>query len=464
MSLLRSFSPQVAPVAPVAKSEQPQYVPVVKGSKPSKSPNLVDWISADPRLAEAAPRKKEGRYDRFYERLSKHPQSHRYQKILATKNPRKIERKIKKMVDNSAERLKDLMAMRRVEERAKEAQRVKSLEQREARRLAAELRRKNAKDYVERMSQIRQGTQDDLSKIAQANNYYPNQKKMIRFLETDKVLSLVRNTPRKESLYSKRDLLEAGLLKELHAWILWPMNVYRLLPDNVRFKRVVKLDLQFKVVKTAFQGYDLRVVSLILRHLIGGIKEKLRSWQSQTFVEKLFYFPFYTSSPKEGSSIIKEIEPDSEMNSKFETQREGMNKNTQTSYMQWTLSPYDYGGTMSNKSGTFSRALWKELGATELLKAFKNIKQAGESEGRYNSVLFPIPRIGLKEYGIQTELNKAQESSSDVGVKYKWPGFEELDIVLDSPLLFRLNYLIREWGVQKNLHNQVVKLKKKRDN
>ena len=438
MSLLRSYSPQVsvAPVAPVAQvagSEQTQFVPVVKSSGAKK------------------------RYDKLIEKLrdgsrglNNNALQTRSLKDEWTQGEKR--RYLKLRAGNDAARKSNLTlnnAMRRLGSRyTKNARDL--LESEEKRRLLKQNRKANAEAYVKKMRKIRIIRRDELKysgtdeQYAFRNDYYPHRKKMIRFLENDKVLSLVRNRSTKESLFSKKDLLEAGLLKELYEWIVWPIEVYEQLnrkyPD-VKFRKIRNRYL----IMEFWQGYDLKVVSLILSHLLGGIKQKVR--RNQRDREEILYFPFYTSSFK--NSQIKEIEPHVERNTDFEIQREGLNKKTKTKYMQWNLSPHDYSAAVSNQSKSFSRRLWEKWGAKELLETFEGILRLGTEE-EPSLVLFPGP-TGLRDWGIQEELNKAQGGA--VGVNYEWPGYEDGEPTLDSPLLVRLKYLISVWSIQRRLVN-----------
>ena len=435
MSLLRSYSPrvpQVAPAAPVATvariagSKQPQYVPVVKDSKAkNKYDKLIN------KLVEKTTRG-----------LSNSALNTRANRDGWTKSERR--RYVRLRTANDADDTLN-KAMRRLGRgHTKNAREI--LESEEKKRLLKQNRRLNAEAYVKNMRKIRIIRRDELNNdVTFRNDYYPHRKQMIRFLENDKVLSLVRNNPTKERLFSKTDLLEAGLLKELHEWIVWPIEVYEILnseyPD-VKFRKKIRNNRNYQM--EFFQGYDLKVVSLILGHLLGGIKKRV--FRNQRFRQEIVYFPFYTSSYENSQS--KKIELDLEENLKFENQREGLNKKTKTNYMHWNLSPYDYGPyRISNQSGSFSKRLWEELGAKELLKTFKAILRNGNVE-EPSPLLFP-GMVGLKDWGIQEELNKAQGGA--VGVNYKWPGYEDGLPTLDSPLLVRLKYLISVWDIQKRM-------------
>lgn len=436
MSLLRSFSPrvpQVAPVAPVARiagSKQPQYVPVVKDSKAkNKYDKLINKLveKTTRGLSNSAMNTRANR-DGWT-----HSERRRYLRLRAAND-----------ADDTLNK-----AMRRLGRGyTKNAREI--LESEEKKRLLKQNRRFNAEAYVKNMRKIRIIRRDELNNdVTFRNDYYPHRKQMIRFLENDKVLSLVRNKPTKERLFSKKDLLEAGLLKELHEWIVWPIEVYEFLnseyPD-VKFRKKIRNNRNYQM--EFFQGYDLKVVSLILGHLLGGIKKTVRiQFRNQRSREEIVYFPFYKSSFKENSTQIKEIEPHVEENLKFENQREGLNKKTKTNYMHWNLSPYDYGVAVSNQSRSFSKRLWEQLGAKELLKTFKAILRNGNVE-EPSPHLFP-GIVGLKDWGIQEELNKAQGEA--VGVNYEWPGYEDGLPTLDSPLLVRLKYLISVWDIQKRM-------------
>ena len=445
MSLLRSYSPQVsvAPVAPVAQvagSEQPQYVPVVKDSA-AKAKKKYD------KLINKLVIKKNGKVSRGLSNSKLNTianrdgwtktQRSRYLRFRAAND---AARKSNPTLNNALRRLGSKYT--------KDARDL--LESEEERRLLAENRKANAEAYVEKMRKIRIIRRDELEysgtdeQYAFRNDYYPHRKKMIRFLENDKVLSLVRNRPRKR-LFSKKDLLEAGLLKELYEWIVWPIEIYEQLNRKYPDVKFNKIRIRYSEREEFWQGYDLKVVSLILSHLLGGIKQPVL--RNQRVREEILYFPFYKSSFK--NSQIKEIEPHVERNKKFEDQKEGINKKTKTKYMQWNLSPHDYSVAVSNQKGSFSRRLWEEWGAKELLETFELILRLGTEE-EPSLVLFPGP-TGLRDWGIQEELNKAQ--GGDVGVNYEWPGYEEGLFTLDSPLLVRLKYLISVWSTQKRLVN-----------
>ena len=436
MSLLRSYSPQVsqvAPVAPVAQvagSEQPQYVPVVKSSGAKKRyDKLIEKLRDGSRGLNNNALQTRSLRDEWTQ-----GERRRYLKLRAANDA----------VRNSDEILNN--ALRRLGRGyIKDARDLLEIE--ENNRLRAENRRANAKAYVKKMEKIRRIRRAELYDLDFRNDYYPHRTKMIDFLENDMVLSLVRNRPTKKRLFSKKDLLEAGLLKELYEWIVWPIEVYEQLnreyPD-VKFRKIKNRNFE----REFWQGYDLKVVSLILSHLLGGIKQRVL--RNQRFREEIVYFPFYKSSFKENSTQIMEIEPHVEENLNFEYQREGMDKKTKTKYMQWNLSPYDYSVAVSNQSKSFSRRLWEELGAKELLETFELILRLGNVD-QPSLVLFP-GLTGLRDWGIQEELNEAPQAG-DVGVNYEWPGYKDGLSTLDSPLLVRLKYLISVWSIQKRLVN-----------
>ena len=432
MSLLRSYSPQVSQVAQVAGSKQPQYVPVVKSRGGAKK-----------------------RYDTFIEKLRRGSRG-LGNNALQTRSlkdewtPGEKQQYLKLRKANKNARMNNQTfnnALRRLGKGyIKNARDL--LESQEERRLLTESRRANAKAYVEKMRRIRRIRFAEFEKPRFYQDYYPHRKEMIDFLENDVVLSLVRSRPTKtQTQYSKKDLLEAGLLKELNEWIVWPIEVYDEL--NREYPRLPKFRKKKNrwYTKEYWQGYDLKVVSLILSHLLGGIKQPVL--RNQRFREEIVYFPFYESSFKENSTQIKEIEPHVEENLKFEKQREGLNKKTKTKYMQWNLSPHDYSAAVSNQPNSFSRRLWEEWGAKELLETFELILRMG-TEDEPSLVLFP-GRTGLKTWGIKEELKEAR--GGDVGVNYEWPGLEDGQPTLDSPLLVRLKYLINVWSTQKRLVN-----------
>jgi len=436
MSLLRSFSPQGARVAQVTASEQPQYVPVVKKINPTPLPL----------------RSGGGLYQKTIKKLSELEKTKKY------KDQAKIREKIERAARRAVDRARIVARKEMFEARKREAARVKSLEQKEARRIAVELRKQHARGYVEHMRRIRTGK---YLRKTKKSDFYPNQKKMILFLENDKVLSLVssRGGTTKQYLFSKKDLLEAKLLVELNEWILWPIVSGRY-PVNEGFKKVEKENEDLEMEQHVFHGYDLKVVSRILSCLIGGITQMVQKGSGRR--QELFYFPFYTTVFT-GSAVRKQIIPDSEQNREFEKQRTDLNVKTQTGYMQWTLSPYDYGAQgYSERETSFSSKLWKKFGAKNLLKTFQDILIEGSKDDPLAS-LFP-GKISLKEYGIQDEIRTAWlHFYGEVGFKYKWPGFKTVEGKLqDSPLLYRLKYLVEKWETQKKLWKNDIQLKKKK--
>lgn len=103
-----------------------------------------------------------------------------------------------------------------------------------------------------------------------------------------------------------------------------------------------------------------------------------------------------------------------------------------------------------------SRTLWITLGAKKLLKTFQGILIEG-SRDKPEPHLFP-GKISLKEYGIQDEIRTAwQHFYGEVGL-----GLKTVESKLqDSPLLFRLKYLVEQWETQEQLFKNDIKLKKK---
>ena len=234
MSLLRSYSPQVsvAPVAPVAQvagSEQTQFVPVVKSSGAKKRyDKLIEKLRDDSRGLNNNALQTRSLKDEWTQ-----GEKRRYLKLRAGND---AARKSNLTLNNALRSLGS-----RYTKNARDL-----LESEEKRRLQAESRKYNAEAYVKKMRKIRIIRRDELKysgtdeQYAFRRDYYPHRKKMIRFLENDKVLSLVRNNQRGDD-FSKKDLLEAGLLKELYEWIVWPIEVYEKLnreyPD-VKFRKI----------------------------------------------------------------------------------------------------------------------------------------------------------------------------------------------------------------------------------
>lgn len=346
-----------------------------------------------------------------------------------------------------------------------------------------EARKINAENFIEQMRRARLRVKAD---TCTKDNYYPNQRRMVKYMQTVGAVvfgSISNTTVSKRQMranrgFSKKDLLKAGLLEELCEWIHWPIRCWdpklhpltsnladpaesaysdTLVPgqsfSNIGLEYyqagLDRASLQYRktIYESRFVGFDLSMVQLILRCLVGGIERPVenvfagsRLSQPQKEIE---YFPFYKFVHKKGSSQIMLFQEDKEKTKTFKVRN---SKSLGKSYMQWTLNPEDYNAGV----GRFTRfKIWTDLGGNLLLSTLQQIKDVGDVDvferGEKFESLFPNA-VGPREFGIY-DAERAKNRTS-YRYRYEWPtltrGMTPIPM-LESKLMARLNYLLEVW-------------------